>query len=136
MLSKITQAVCAGAGWKRPEPDARGRYSFELEGNLAFSLASPDGERLLARAALLAPEEGKEISRDILDAALRIVPARFSKLRAVLYLDEEGELALHAFTPLRGLEAAQAWEFLEGFLNELAFWKAQPALRSAFAGGM
>ena len=133
MPGKIIQSICARAGWKTPAPDAKGLYAFELEDNISFSLASPDGERLLARAALLTTEEGKEISRDTLESILRIVPARFSRLRAVPYLEEEGGLALHAFTPLRGLENDKAWEFLEGFLNELAFWKAQPALRETIA---
>jgi hypothetical protein len=60
---------------------------------------------------------------------MRITTARFARLRAVTSLDpESGVLELYAFAPGNISEGEQG-DFVESFLNELAFWKAQPVLR-------
>jgi hypothetical protein len=135
MFHSAVRSICARAGWKEPQTDERDVYAFDLEGDLAFTLSSPDGERLLARAALLVPGAGQEIAEETLTAILRITAARFARLKAVTALDPEtGTLELYAFTGLRGGDANAHEAFMEGFLNELSFWKAQPVLgaRSAF----
>ncbi|MCL1889961.1 MAG: CesT family type III secretion system chaperone [Desulfovibrionaceae bacterium] len=112
--------------------DGKGVYSFDLEGGLSFSLSSPDGERLLARSTLLAPGAGLEIAGETLATAMRITAARFAKLKAVTALNPETRgLELYAFTSLRDGDAGARETFMEDFLNELSFWKAQPALNSS-----
>jgi hypothetical protein len=134
MLHGAVEAICARAGWKEPRADGEGVYAFDLEGGLAFSLSSPDGERLLARAALLAPGAGQEIAGETLAMVMRLTAARFAKLRAVVALNPEtGGLELYAFTGLRGGDAGGRETFMEDFLNELSFWKAQPALSASTA---
>ena len=134
MLNSTLQRICSRAGWRCPLPDEQGVYHFSLEGDLDFTLSSPDGERLLARAMLLAPTEGQSLSADSLEAVMRITVARFARLRAVTSLDpDSGVLELYAFAPRNTSEEEQG-DFVEGFLNELAFWKAQPVLRTATSG--
>jgi hypothetical protein len=129
MFHSAVRSICARAGWKEPKTDDSDGYAFDLEGGLAFTLSSPDGERLLARAALLAPEAGQEIAGETLAAVMRITAARFAKLKAVTALDPEtGALELYAFTGLRGGDAHAHETFMEDFLNELSFWKAQAVL--------
>jgi hypothetical protein len=129
MLHSAVRSICARAGWKEPRTDERDVYAFDLEGDLAFTLSSPDGERLLARAALLVPKAGQEIAGETLAAVMRVTAARFARLKAVTALDPEtGTLELYAFTGLRGGDAGAYETFMEDFLNELSFWKAQPAL--------
>jgi hypothetical protein len=126
MLQSAIQSVCSRAGWKEPPADGNGFYAFHLEGGLSFTLSSPDGERLLARSTLLAPEAGGDIAGETLAAIMRITAARFARLKAVTALNPEtGELELYAFTGLRGNEAGARETFVEDFLNELSFWKAQ-----------
>ena len=134
MLRNAVQSICSRAGWKEPSADGKGAYSFDLEGGLTFSLSSPDGERLLARSALLAPKAGLEIAGETLVTVMNITAARYAKFKAVTALNPEtGALELYAFTGLRDGDDG-AWEtFMEDFLNELSFWKAQPALLSATA---
>ena len=134
MLRSAVQSICLHAGWKEPPVNGTGCYPFDLEGGLSFALSSPDGERLLARAALLVPEAGQEITGETLAAVMRITAARFAKLKAVTALNPEtGELELYAFTGLRDGNADTREAFMENFLNELSFWKAQPALRASTA---
>jgi hypothetical protein len=129
VFHSAVRSLCARAGWKEPQTDARNVYAFDLEGDLAFTLSSPDGERLLARAALLVPGAGREIAEETLAAILRVTAARFARLKAVTALDPEtGTLELYAFTGLRGGDADAHETFMEDFLNELSFWKAQPVL--------
>ena len=129
MFHSAVKSICARAGWKEPQPDEKGAYAFDLDGDLSFTLSSPDGERLLARAALLAPKDGQEIAGETLAAVIRITAARFTKLKAVTALDPEtGTLELYAFTGLRGGNVDAQTAFVEDFLNELSFWKAQPDL--------
>ncbi|MDR2488964.1 MAG: hypothetical protein LBD42_05690 [Desulfovibrio sp.] len=133
MLRGTVHSICSRAGWREPAADELGAYAFNLEGDLAFSLSSPDGERLLARALLLAPEPGEAIPAETLEVVARITAARFARLRAVPSLSPEtGCLELHAFTGLRGSDDEEKMEFVETFCNDLAFWKAQPTL----AGGL
>jgi hypothetical protein len=135
MLHNAVRSICARAGWKERPPDEKGNYPFALEGGIFFTLSSPDGDRLLACSPLLVPEAGQEIAGETLAAVMRITAARFSRLNAVTSLDpESGRLELYAATSLRGGDAGVLEIFMEGFLNELSFWKAQPALtdRAAF----
>ena len=134
MLHSTVRSMCARAGWKEPSADEKGVYAFDLEGDLAFTLSSPDGERLLARSALLVPKAGQEIAEETLAAVLRITAARFTRLKAVTALDPEtGELELYAFTGLRDADADTQETFMENFLNELSFWKAQAVLSASTA---
>ena len=134
MLHNAVRSICARSGWKEPRADERGIYAFSLEGDISVTLSSPDGERLLARSPLLTPQAGQEIADETLAAAMRIAAARFAKLKAVTCLDPEtGKLELYAFIGLRGEDANAQAVFVESFLNELSFWKAQPALRSPAA---
>jgi hypothetical protein len=136
MFHSAVRSICVRAGWKEPRMDGKGSYTFVLEGDIAFTLSSPDGERLLARAALLVPGAGQETAGETLAAIMRITAARFAKLKAVTALDPEtGILELYALTNLRGGDANAHEAFMEDFLNELSFWKAQPVLSdpSAFA---
>jgi hypothetical protein len=129
MFHSAVRSICVRAGWKEPPADASDVYAFDLEGDLAFTLASPDGDRLLARAALLVPGAGQEIAGETLAAILRVTAARFARLKAVTALDPAtGTLELYAFTGLRDGDAGARATFMEDFLNELSFWKAQPAL--------
>ena len=127
MFHSAVRSICAGAGWKMPVADEKGVYTFDLEQDISFTLSSPDQERLLACAVLSSPGAGQELAGETLATVMRITAARFARLKAVTALDPEtGELRLHAFAPLRG-EGADAHEtFMENFLNELSFWKAQP----------
>ena len=134
MLYNAIRSLCARAGWKEPNADEKGVYAFNLEGDYSFTLSSPDGERLLARAALLVPGAGQKIAGDTLEEVMRITVARFAKLQSVVALDpESGALEIHAFTSLRdaGMDAHET--FLANFLNELSFWQAQPALSAPTA---
>ena len=134
MFHSAVRSLCARAGWRAPETDERDVYAFDLEGDIAFALSSPDGERLLARAALLTPGAGQEIAGETLTAILRITAARFARLKAVTALDPEtGTLELYAFTELRDAAAGALETFMEGFLNELSFWKAQAVLNAPLA---
>jgi hypothetical protein len=129
MFHSAVRSICVRAGWKEPRTDERGVYSFDLEGDLAFTLSSPDGERLLARAALLVPGAGQEIAGETLAAILRVAAARFARLKSVAALDPAtGTLELYAFTGLRGGDEGASAAFMEDFLNDLSFWKAQPVL--------
>ena len=129
MFHSAVRSICVRAGWKEPQADEKGVYAFALEGDLSFTLSSPDGERLMARSALLIPEAGQEIAGETLAAIMRITAARFARLQAVTFLDPEtGSLELYAFTDLRGEDISAQETFMEDFLNELSFWKAQPAL--------
>jgi hypothetical protein len=132
VLQDAVRSICAQAGWREPAEDEAGAYSFVLEGDLAFSLSSPDAERLLARAPLIVPAPGEGIADEILEAVVRVTAARFSRLRAVPSLDPAtGRLELHVFARLRELNDKEKKDFVEAFCNELAFWKAQPALAGA-----
>ena len=134
MLRSAVQSICSRAGWKEPPVDDKGLYAFDLEGGLSFSLSSPDGERLLARSTLLSPEAGQEIAGETLATIMRIIGARFAKLKAVTALNPEtGALEIYAFTGLRDGDAGAQETFMEDFLNEVSFWKAQPALNSPLA---
>ncbi|MCL2029111.1 MAG: CesT family type III secretion system chaperone [Deltaproteobacteria bacterium] len=129
MFHSAVRSICASAGWKEPRADEKGVYAFDLEGDISFTLSSPDGERLLARSVLLAPRAGEEIAGETLAAVMRITAARFAKLKAISSLDPEtGRLELYAFIGLRGDDKDARETFIENFLNELSFWKAQPAL--------
>jgi hypothetical protein len=132
MLRETVRALCLAAGWDEPEDAAGGEYAFHLEGELDFTLSSPDGARLLVSSVLLAPTVGQEISQKAIEDVLTIAAGRFSRLRAIPALEpERNEIVLYDFMPLKNQDRIQ--EFVERFLNELAFWKAQPLL-SAFAG--
>jgi hypothetical protein len=134
MFHSAVRSICARAGWKEPQADEKNVYAFDLEGSLSFTLSSPDGERLLACAALLTPKAGQEITEETLAAVMRTTAARFARLKAVTALDPEtGELELYAFTGLRDGNASAYETFMEEFLNELSFWKAQSALSSSTA---
>jgi len=134
MLDSAVNSICVRAGWKEPYANEEGVYAFDLEGNLSFTLSSPDGERLLARSALLSPQAGLEIAGETLAAVMHIFAARFPRLIAVPALDPvSGELELYAFFSLREAEADAPAIFVESFLNELSFWKAQPALSAPAA---
>ena len=134
MFHSAVQSICSRAGWKKPRADAQGVYAFAMEGGYSFTLSSPDGERLLARSALLVPGERQEIAGETLAAVMRVTTARFAKLKAVTALDPEtGELELYAFAGLRGHDAGTHETFMEDFLNELSFWKAQPPLSAQTA---
>ena len=136
MFHNAVQSICSRAGWKKPRVNAEGVYSFDMEGGYSFTLSSPDGERLLARSALLVPGERQEIAGETLAAVMRITTARFAKLKAVTALEPgTGALELYAFTGLRGNDTGTQETFMEDFLNELSFWKAQPLLdaQTAFA---
>jgi hypothetical protein len=135
MFHQAVRSICSSAGWKEPQADENGVYAFTLEGDMAFTLASPDGERLLARAVLLDPQSeangsaGQEVAADTLKAVMRITAARFAELKAVPALNQKTqELEIYDSIPLRpdGNANAAHIEFVEGFLNDLAFWKAQP----------
>jgi hypothetical protein len=127
MLHSAVRSICARAGWKEPKADEKGVYAFDLEDDISFTLSSPDGERLLARSALLAPQAGRDIAGETLASVMRITAARFKRLKASVALNPEtGVLELYALTDPRGAETPE--EFMEKFLNELSFWKAQPAL--------
>jgi hypothetical protein len=134
MLKNIMRALCSDAGWQVPQADEHGRYAFFLEGDLRFTLSSPDGERLLAHAILLAPEPGPQgpaISPEILASVMTITAGRFSRLRAVTALDPEtGSLVLYRLISLKDNGQDDIKDFVESFLNELAFWKAQPLVTS------
>ncbi|MDR2051355.1 MAG: CesT family type III secretion system chaperone [Deltaproteobacteria bacterium] len=132
LLQESVRAVCEAAGWRVPPADEEGRYAFSLENGLNFTLSSPDGSRLLAYAVLLAPAKGREIGAELVASVLSATTGRFSRLRAVPTLEPlTGALAIYAFTDLRGVDAERAESFVEGFLNDLAFWKAQPWLTTA-----
>ena len=134
MLHSAVRSICSRAGWKEPQADEKGVYAFALEGGLSFTLSSPDGERLLARSALLIPKAGQEITRETLTAVMRITAARFARLKAVTALNPEtGELELYAFAGLGNADAGAQEIFMKDFLNELSFWKAQPALAATTA---
>ena len=134
MFHSAVRSICARAGWKEPRADENGIYAFDLEGDLSFTLSSPDGEYLLARAALLVPEAGQEIAGETLAEAMRIRAARFAKLKAITSLNPEtGQLELYAFTSLRGADIDAQESFVEDFLSELSFWKAQPDLTAPMA---
>jgi hypothetical protein len=131
MLQEAVRALCLAAGWDEPGDDAGGEYAFHLEGGLDFTLSSPDGARLLVSSVLLAPAAGREISQKAIEDVLTIAAGRFSRLRAIPALEpERDEIVLYDFMPLKNQDRTQ--DFVERFLNELAFWKAQPLL-SAFA---
>ncbi|MDR3073987.1 MAG: CesT family type III secretion system chaperone [Deltaproteobacteria bacterium] len=134
MVHETVAAVCAAAGWKIPQADAGGRYAFSLEGadGLAFTLSSPDGDRLLAHSILLAPEEGRNIDDEIPAFVLGVTSARFSRLRAVPALDlASGALELYSFAEMKEKDVEKLKSFMESFLNDLAFWKAQLRLTAA-----
>ncbi|MDR0466501.1 MAG: hypothetical protein LBH94_03995, partial [Deltaproteobacteria bacterium] len=77
-------------------------------------------------------EAGQDIADETLAAIMRITAARFARLKATTALNpESGELELYAFTGLRGNDAQET--FVEDFLNELSFWKAQPVLKASAA---
>lgn len=134
MFHSAVRSICARAGWKEPEADEREVYAFTLEGDLSFTLSSPDGERLMVRSALLTPGAGQEIAEETLAAIMRITAARFTRLKAVTGLDPETKaLELYALADLRCPDSGAHEAFMEGFLNELSFWKAQPALISSTA---
>jgi len=134
MLHSAVRFICARAGWKEPDVNEKNAYAFDLAGELSFTLSSPDGERLLARSALLTPKAGQKIAGETLAAVMRITAARFTKLKAVTALDPETEeLGLYAFTGLRDVDADTHETFVENFLNELSFWKAQPVLSASTA---
>ena len=134
MFHSAVRSICARAGWKEPQADERGVYAFDLEGDLSFTLSSPDGECLLARSALLTPADGQEIAGEALAAVMRINAARFARLKPVTALDPEtGQLEMYAVTGLRGADADAYATFMENFLNALSFWKAQPALTAPSA---
>ena len=134
MFHSVVRSICARAGWKEPLADDKGIYSFALEGDLSFTLSSPDGECLLARAALLVPDAGQEIAGETLADVMRITAARFAKLNAISSLDPEtGQLELYAFTALRGGDIGAQESFMEDFLSDLSFWKLQPALSDQMA---
>ena len=129
MFHNVVRSICARAGWKEPGANEKGVYAFDLEGDLSFTLSSPDGDRLLARSVLLAPRAEQEIAVETLAAVMRITAARFSKLKAVTAIDPKtGKLELYAFAGLRDANADTQNVFMEDFLNELSFWRAQPAL--------
>jgi hypothetical protein len=129
VLHDAVRSICARTGWKEPQADDQGVYAFSLEGDLSFTLSSPDGERLLARSTLLAPKAGQEIAVDTAAAVMHIAAARFARLKAVTALEPEtGKLELYALTNLRGEDESAQAAFMENFLNELSFWKVQPAL--------
>ncbi|MDR2503645.1 MAG: CesT family type III secretion system chaperone [Deltaproteobacteria bacterium] len=129
MFKNAVHSICAAAGWKEPQADGQGRYAFSLEGGLDFTLSSPDGMRLLALAPLLVADDGLDIPIETLEEVLLTASARFARMRSVLSLEEDtGRLTLHAFFALRDAGDKKPVEFMEAFLNDLAFWKAQPAL--------
>jgi hypothetical protein len=129
MLQATVRTICDAAGWKVPAADAGGRYSFSLEDGLDFSLSSPDGDRLFACAVLLTPETGREFPSEVIARVLGATAARFAGLRAVPALDPQtGALVLYCFTALKRQTGYLLGHFMENFLNDLAFWKAQPWL--------
>jgi hypothetical protein len=129
MLSQIVRAVCDMAGWSMPRADAGGRYALSLEGGLDFTLSSPDGDRLLIHAVLASPKDERGIPADVVSFVLSAAAGRFSRLLAVPALDPHtGTLVLYRFLKMKGQDAEALHHFVETFLNELAFWKAQPRL--------
>jgi hypothetical protein len=129
MLLETVRAVCGAAGWSIPPADAEGRYFFSLEGGLDFSLSSPDGDRLLAHAVLAVPTEDRGLPDDLAAFVLSATAGRFARMRAVPALDPRtGALVLYRFTDLKEKDRVALKKFVEAFLNDLAFWKAQPAL--------
>ncbi|MDR1946216.1 MAG: CesT family type III secretion system chaperone [Desulfovibrio sp.] len=138
MLQESVRAICAAAGWRIPPADESGAYAFSLEGGPDFTLSSPDGARLLAYTVLLpAPEAGREIDPDTLATVMSITAGKFAALRAVPALEpDNGNLALYRFASMKDEGPERLITFMETFLNEAAFWKAQLLAAAPFTDTM
>ena len=138
LLEKAAQSIAEAAGWKKPHAAADGSFSFSLEGNLDFTMLSPDGKTGILLAQLgeapevQSPQEGADLER-IASLAAGVLRSRNS----VLSISDQNILELHRSFSLRESQGPQMLGIARDFLNDFAWWKKQLEKRgqpSRFSG--
>ncbi|MBP3729943.1 MAG: type III secretion system chaperone, partial [Mailhella sp.] len=125
-LEHTAQAIANAAGWKKPQPDSEGNFSFSLEGDLDFTLLSPDGKTgvFLARLAeapdATSPQGSAELER-IAALAAGVLRSRTS----VVSISEQNILELHHSFPLQKASENDVLAHARDFINDFSWWKKQ-----------
>jgi hypothetical protein len=122
-LLEIGEAIQKAAGWSRPLAENDGALEFELLDDLSFKLIVKGG-RLAAFFADLGhwPEEETEAD-DLARRLGKLATGTFTGRKAIVSI-ASGRLSLHQPFDLNSIKLAEAPELCEGFLNDLAFWRA------------
>ena len=123
-LLHAAAALAEAAGWDVPQADAEGIFRFSLEGELEFSLFSPDGRTGILLGSLgQAPDCSTPQGAAELDRLAALSAGVLKDRLSVLSLSESDLLELHRSFPLHPADGIKA--HAKDFLNDLAWWKRQ-----------
>ena len=119
-LQQTADILTRAAGWTNATPDEEGIFHFSLEGELDFSLFSPENRTGILFSSLgKTPESDEELKR-----LAALAAGCLKKRRSVFSIGEHG-LELHrAFSLAEASEDVLLLE-VRDFLNDLAWWKRQ-----------
>jgi hypothetical protein len=126
-LDSAALAIADAAGWKRPQADDEGAYTFSVQGGLDMRLFSPDGGNTLIFCATVQdlPEEEKAREDLLLVQSQRAVGV--AKERKTILALNEDTLLLQRVLPSRETRLEDMSAIAEAFFNDLAWWRAQVA---------
>ena len=124
-LQQIADIITNAAGWKRAEPDSEGVFRFSLEGDLDFSLLSPENRTAVLLADLgPAPEAGTMEGNDRLKRLAALAAGALKKRRSSFAIAGQ-RLELSRTFPMQTTSELEISPLVRDFLNDLAWWKAQ-----------
>ena len=124
-LEQSITGIAQAAGWQQPAADAAGGYSFSLQEHLDFYLFSPDGGNTIIFTSTVQslPEDMQEQEDLLLAQAQRAVMA--ARTRASTLALRENNLILQQIISSKTTPLDDMPKIAEGFLNDLAWWRAQ-----------
>lgn len=125
-LDNAAAKVASAAGWREPQPDGEGRYSFTLRGGLGFAMFSPDGNAIILRAEVQSLPHEEAPRENLLRAKAKLAVVAFRERKTVLALEGD-DLILHRVVPSRETPLENMPGIVKAFLNDLDWWKAQAA---------
>lgn len=124
-LQQLADIITRAAGWKNAVPDEHGIFRFSLEGDLDFSLLTPENRTAVLLADLgIAPERGSAPEEETLLRLASLAASSLKKRRSSLSL-ANGRIELHRALPITLNDEYELRTEVRDFLNDLAWWKKQ-----------
>ena len=126
-LENAVARIVQAAGWQKPAANAAGVYNFTLQGDLDFSLFSPDGGNnvILTSPVQSLPEDNRAQEALLQALAQRaVLAARTRRSTLALY---EDKLIVQQRIQSKTIPLNDIPQIAESFLNDVAWWRAQAA---------
>jgi len=125
-LQQIADIITRAAGWKQAQPDAEGVFRFALEGELDFSLLSPENRTAVLLSDLgQAPDHASPQGDEELRRLASLAAASLKKRRSTIAISEGGRIELQRSFPMMEAGEPHIRTEVRDFLNDLAWWQKQ-----------